>query len=407
MREAGKLDAEGFSQGGDEIAPNAAARHAGPLVAFAEAHPDAIGSKPIRDYITLQASNPYRQYRTRAMEAILRAVIEHRDGQWIGDLLPLLAAGVLAGGSPEFGDAVRAAICAQRDPASFGALEKQLRGAAAALRGTRSGGDLWGGHRHALSALAECKRIVFSEPAAALELIEEAQRLPYGYAGFGYAAQLRIAEATMICTGPTAPEIRPRLDDARRAANNVVDLILCATLRSRVDAIDALMSDPAFDVRSPADMEHSIHHVGARYEHRTLPDPCAPDQPQSLADVARMFELDLQHLGRANPSFTPDAMLPVGTLVRVPDAGFAPVLAAWISAVALADDKLFPDERIRIIQRLVPIALEDHASGDAVLARLVLALEPSSPLLGRIEAERRSCLERTVRTSLTSDEPVA
>ena len=75
----------------------------------------------------------------------------------------------------------------------------------------------------------------------------------------------------------------------------------------------------------------------------------------------------------ADRGWSGDQVLPSGAQVNVPDPGFAPLLAAWLSAQVLVDSALTDHERVKALQWLVPIAVRDVTCLDAVLARLVLA----------------------------------
>jgi len=59
--------------------------------------------------------------------------------------------------------------------------------------------------------------------------------------------------------------------------------------------------------------------------------------------------------------------------VNVPDAGFAPILAARFAAEVLGRRAELAGQAAELIARLVPVAANNATALDAVLARLVLA----------------------------------
>jgi hypothetical protein len=94
-----------------------------------------------------------------------------------------------------------------------------------------------------------------------------------------------------------------------------------------------------------------------------------------VADFRRLSP-DLDADAPLNPDQTP--------LVPVPDPEFAPLLAARCAAEVLVSEP-HRDERMRLIQRLIPIAAANPTTLDTVLARLLLAAHPVPvPILDRL-----------------------
>ena len=89
----------------------------------------------------------------------------------------------------------------------------------------------------------------------------------------------------------------------------------------------------------------------------------------------------------ARPAGSLDEVLQKNDEVCIPDPEFAPILAARFAAEAIAADGLPADARIRIIQRLVPIALSNPTAADTILGRLILLQDTAEhlpPILAEI-----------------------
>jgi len=75
--------------------------------------------------------------------------------------------------------------------------------------------------------------------------------------------------------------------------------------------------------------------------------------------------------------WTATQLLPAGAPVTIPDPEMLPLIAARLSAEVVADGKLSDEERVRLLQALVPVAAQNLTALDAVLARLLLVSSPA------------------------------
>jgi len=88
-----------------------------------------------------------------------------------------------------------------------------------------------------------------------------------------------------------------------------------------------------------------------------------------------------------NPRYTIGDVLPAGTPIRVPDPGFAPLLAVHLAARALADEAI-ADDRTALLRALVPIAAANPTTVDTVLSYLIVAADlQDAELVDEIVAE--------------------
>ena len=68
---------------------------------------------------------------------------------------------------------------------------------------------------------------------------------------------------------------------------------------------------------------------------------------------------------------------PWGEFVRVPDPEWTPMLAGFLAANVCRIVDVTPEQRIRLLIKLVPSAALSSTTLDAVLTRLLLVLNPS------------------------------
>ncbi len=377
------------------------------LVAFAELNPQ-VGDAKLRDYVALHSANAYRVYRNGSLWEILLAVARHKSQDWVRDMAKPILAAALAGAGREFGSAGPITVVGCRaavDPGARGLLEAMQTQALEALGGLareRGRGDSWGEHRRTLCALAEVRQLVLNEPAGALA--EKAFKIPTGYAGFQAPANLLVAETLAICGAPPGI-IDPVLRSVFGAAHNVQDLVFCARTVSRVHALVdiwwplALKGDtwlPAtMDrfIRDPQAMEFCAQHkVGETYAKRRVVNPTSRLPAwllaaRSLEALARAYQWRLPDWQRVNPEVgAPDADLPDGSTVRVPDPRWAPLLASFFASRVLAAKAFTPAEKVRFVSRLVPVAVTNRTALDTLLARLILAARPRPADLDDLDA---------------------
>ena len=379
--------------------------HAPVFVAFAQQDRD-LGTQRLHDYIALNAANAYRVYRNGSLWQILCAIARHRNLDWVREQAPPIVTAALAGGERDFTGALRLTLLTLRaaaEPAcaaSLNAEQERIAQAAGQLEPRRGRGDSWASYRRSLGAIAEARHLLLDQPVT--RWFELGQALPPGYAGFQAPACLAFAETLAIVGAPQAG-IDRALRDARVAAQNVQDLVFCTRTLSRVDALAVWWQDPpaapvalADVVRrftaGPRTAEFAARHVvGETYPDRHTVNPTSR-LPAWLLDartpraLALAYQWPLADFLALNPELEgPDTALADGTVVRVPDPRWSPLLASFLSSRVLLSPQFAPAERVGLILELVPRATSDRTALAPVLARLLLALRPTdAPLLDRL-----------------------
>jgi hypothetical protein len=120
----------------------------------------------------------------------------------------------------------------------------------------------------------------------------------------------------------------------------------------------------------------TLHVVGNTYEHRvpetTMPLP-ALRAARTLRDLAQVYDRPLSEFERLNQPTPPDLPLRNGEWVKVPDSGFAPLLAARLAAQVLTDSALPRPDRCRVIEMLALLTAANPTALDTLLSRLLLA----------------------------------
>jgi hypothetical protein len=379
--------------------------HAPRLVAYALGSPDP-GRRLLLEYIAFHAANGYPTYRNLSLWAILEQVIALPDAAYLREVLAALSTGALAGGSPEFTEAAAIALRARKassDPAERARFVKDATDAAQAidtLGPGRGSGDNLGVHKRRLGAYVEALSVALGAPEAET-LIRRALGTPYGFAGFQSPACLTLADSIRISASALGRSDLDRarseaLNQARLATHNVSDPTLCARTTARCNAIlerrwmarggapldlaevvDRFVEDP----RAPEFA--ALHFVGWPYQGR---NERPEDQPlpgwargaRSLEELAGLYDLPLDDFRRLNPEILDASAAPDdGLAVRVPDPAFSPLVAAHLSAELLVAGGPGAGEHRRRLQRLVPIVASHRTSLDAVLGRILLALDPT------------------------------
>jgi hypothetical protein len=376
------------------------------LVSFAADHPDP-GDEYVRAYVDYHTANTYYYYRNQAIIGLLSSVLEHPNLEWVKRILADLAAAALVGGRLEFDECTPMALLALKArlamPYAHADLAQRSAAAQSAARRLRRdrGGDEWSAHKRRLGAIAEAYSVALNSLSDAQKLLELAVALPFGRAGFQSPACLTLAESAFISDASTWHLVRQALQLARVAAHHVLDPTFCAQATSRWNAlVGEPWSEPFgpaahFDVESvahrfsmnPSATEFAACHIiGESYENRTnhppLRLPPAFLKANTLTDLAdRVYKCQLVDLARLNrhEDWEVDQPLPAGTIVRIPDPGLAPLLAARLSAMTLADPNIPPSRRTSIVQRMVPLATSNPTALDTVLGRLLLVALPQDP----------------------------
>lgn len=375
---------------GDEVSVRVAQQDAPSLVRFAIDQPDP-GLRLLQRYIELHATNPYREYRNASLWQILEAVLCIPDRRVALRLARSIVEKGLGGGTVEYREGLRLALEVRRFEAALpGARSlddkvKEAREAADRLESDRLISDQWGHHGRRLAALAEILARLSGDRVEAVALLDVAEQLPFGYAGFQAIASLAVAEANHVCEPGDAARVDALLEKALRSAHNVQDPAFCALITARVNGVTGIWRRRPQDLGDLA--ERFLAETGAAefssswrvpepFQHRDrqremirLPDSMV--QARSLEALAgTVFMIPVAELVRLNPGV--DVSQPLAQEVSVPDAATAPLVAALLSAWVLADDT-DPDVKVARIQRLVPVAAANATALDTVLMRLLLA----------------------------------
>jgi len=365
------------------------------LVAYAENN-KPHGDKYLRQYIAIHTSYNYVQYRNRSLLHLLAAALRASDRQWVQEMTVSLTVAALAGNALEFQEGLPSTLSTllvERDSTIVDWRRQLLIDESDKLAHERGEGDSWGFFRRRLGSKAQVYTVLLNAPNVANDLLERARSLPYGFAGFNAPASLFLAEATQICDPANSTLINRFLEAALNSAHNIQDVIFCARSTARVnamrerwwdsapsnisDVIQRLTSDPT------ASEFTALHRVGEEYKNREPPPQSAPFPAwffpgNTLDTLSAIHQRPVSEFLRVNrqQGWTATDTLPEGTAVNVPDPGFATQLAARFSAEVLRAPSLSPEERVRLIQQLVPLASLSPTALDTVCSRLILAAQP-------------------------------
>ena len=388
------------------------------LVSFAASYPG--GDRYLRQYIAIHSGYQYVQYRNRSLSFVLANVLRHPNPDWIRDIARDIATTALAGSSIEFREALPLTVLALKaatgealamgrlvelrqqavsdassalDQAAAANLNIMWDSRSAPMTGTgaaQNGDDSWGFKRRRLAVHAQIAACLQSDKASASELLFGASRLKRGFAGFQAPACIMLAEAMLVSDAHAYEQdaISSMLDSALRAAHNVQDASFCLRITSRCNALKGrwwgtpdLKQLITLLVDNPRDSQLcAVHRIGEEFEGRestSLPIPDEVRAAATLASLASIFHSALVDFQRVNPGVDPGETLPKGTLVNVPDPGFATWIAAHLSAELLSNQTLTYSERLSLLQLLVPIASPNPTLLDTVLSRLLLVVRPS------------------------------
>ena len=390
---------------GDEAPAYLAELDGPPLVAYAAAQP-AEGDAAFRRYLAIHAGNAYAYYRNRSLWALLEPLLRHPEPAWTRAILQeILVAALSPGDRTAFREGLPLAVAAARARAEGGARSLRVlrertdaaREAARQIDPLRGGGDPWAHHLRRLGALAEVHALLLDDHAAAEDLVAQMMGLPFGFAGFRYRACLEAADAAFLAGRAGSEMAEGAMVEAWTSAHNIQDFAFCARAAARVNALAALgwpgcAAALRFAEAPDAPELAAWHRVGEDFALRAqtstkMEIPGWARVAATPALLAELHRVSVDELLAANPGsagWTADTVLPPGTRVNVPDPGFIPMVAARLAAGALADAAATPDGRTRAIMRLVPHALPDPQSLDAVLYRLVIAARPAGAELKRI-----------------------
>lgn len=411
QREA--MASELISQIGGTLAPRPGAQTSdylggidGPyLVGFAIEYPEE-GKSALEEYIDLLAANGYVFYRNRSLWALLYFIVQHPEQAFVKAFSRRICEAALAGshiGFEEYMEIAQTALQQERGQAPARFDERLAAGLAEAEKFNeplRGKGDIWGQNKRRLGALAESLFLVFGDAPKAGNLVAEALELQFGFAGYEAPACLALAESSYIVNRDASDLIHAALQRSKQAAHCVQDPLFCARTSSRCNAmeiywrkqLDAAMSASDLSktierfVQNPLAAEFSaIHIVGEDYPERQPPPfhleiPDWARQARSLEELGRVYEVNLTAMLNANrePSWASDHQLPMGSEVRIPDPEMVQLMATWLSVLALVTPGLNNNERVRLVQSMIPVVVENPVAVDTVLARLLLLVRPEN-----------------------------
>jgi hypothetical protein len=253
--------------------------------------------------------------------------------------------------------------------------------------------DSLGIYKRQLATLAQVYSGILDELDTAVLTLSLAmdERLS-GFAGFQAPAYFMLAEAIYICNGGYHSDIDRCLARAQTAAHNIQDARFCTKITSRSNAMKLRWWDSSkkLDVvaivnricQNPVTSEFAaLHIVGEDYAERVsgankLPLPELFTSANTLDAIAQIYQKSIVELQRLNDEWDAHEPLPKGTQVNIPDVGFANLLSARLSAESLVSPKLSSNDRVKLIQSLVPLAVLNPTVLDTVLSRLLIAAHP-------------------------------
>ncbi len=385
-----------------DSAPKYLAEMDGPLLLAFAAHHPPDQCQCVQEYVSMHAANHYAYYRNRSLAALLKCFVQHQSQEWVRDMMEDLVAGALAGSPIAFRESLGFALIGLRGKAGQHSASSRLDAMAAHveqqcanLSPMRGEGDSWSYHLRRLVALAETFFMARGDFKRAQALLNLALQIPYGFAGFRSKAMLTVADALRICEPANTANLQRAMQMALISAHNVQDHRFCLADTARVNAMQHHWSPTGggnWDLKSmvqtlasePDTPAHSaVHVVGEQFRHRSgnqkLPIPPTFWSANTLAAIAEIHGCAVGELVRLNreKGWTATQLLPAGAPVNIPDPEMLPLIAARLSAEVVADGKLSRDQRVRLLQALVPVAAQNLTALDAVLARLLLVSSPA------------------------------
>ena len=288
------------------------------LVALAAKRPE-VGDPLLERYIELHGAYGYKQYRDASLWRLIPPILAHSDPAWVRQALSRVGAALMAPSRGAFldglqvstltakaliGDAAAAATVAElrRDALTTAAALPAGSGTASASYGGPEKGDAWAKHRRRLAALAESSARLGAEPATGRALIDAANRIHGGFAGFTAHAFLTLAEAAWIAGADGEPLdwVRWSLEYATNAAHNIRDPVYCPRVTARVAAMRTQWwpgPDPAQLATTVADFQADplgarfspLHVVGESFTRRTGCGSAEGDTQCEDAESARGY----------------------------------------------------------------------------------------------------------------------
>jgi NB-ARC domain len=369
----------------------------GPYLAAYAAQNPAKGAATLDRYLSVYTNYSYPEYRYSTLWILLGYMIQlprPDGGRWVRDWLVRILGSALGGGSVEFEQGLPIAVTALRAQVDQGARKSLIEEAQQLIDKAmrikpgrdRAGSDIWAHHKRLMLNNAQALGWLLGEKALAGQVLREALSLAdSGFAGYQAQACLALADAIEICKegDPTVvADIEQALEWAQRGAHNVQDPTFCARMTSRVNSIRKFWQQ-GFDIdlreRWLGEGGHSelapLHRVGHQYTGRNADALKFPDwalNDKTFDGLQRLYQRSKADFLRLNGG---DRPLHEGDEIAVPDPGFAPHVAARLSAeiLAQAGNTSLSPERLQMLRSLVRRAVLSPTTLDAVLTRLVLA----------------------------------
>ncbi len=399
------------------------AQNDGPALVRYAVEDQKRGWEKFAQYLRILSANQYTSYRNLALWFMLDAVLRHPDANWTLRAVREIVGVVFKKPSMAFREGLPVSVLAlsagqEEDKAlqakAFQELDHRRQVAlveAAELDEMRRHSDRWGEHKRRLCALAQAfsrlpsiaplrqsfQGIVWAQTNddAVDELLRWAINIPRGFAGFLYSAWFTVAETILICHREGRFSPLDALNNALDTAFHIQDVYFCSRATAHVrtmleqwwpvpsgkdltELVQRFTTDPSAAEFAP------IYAIGEQFGNRQLESNLLPIPPNfSKANTLNELQLALQlprdQLLALNPEYNPSTVLELPTYVRLPDPGFAPLLAARLAAEVTARTELLPEDKQVLIQKLVPIAATDRTVLDTVLASLALAAEIDEP----------------------------
>lgn len=357
------------------------------------------GTALVDDYIQAHASYNYIEYRNRSLWIVLRAILlYHPDQDWVKERIRKVLLAVLAGGGVDFCELLPLTLELIKEQNKNGNLQLAIKEwsslafkAVNKLRARRNGSDTWGIHKRRLTGLMELYTLLLDDSLEANSVLKRIRNLPYGFAGYQAPAYLRLADALFAC-GMNLPDLSKEfLEEALQSAHHIQDYHFCARITARCNALKRwhISSLKGLDlsqiivrfVKSPSDGEFStVHLIHEDYQYRDKSDPDIlpifyATRAETLDQLTEVFQISAVDFRRLNPQYGLTQIIEDQSLIRVPDPGFAPLLAVHLGARVIGD-KTLENERGEILRSLVPIAANNPTALDTLLSYLLIASQP-------------------------------
>jgi hypothetical protein len=376
------------------------------LVAFAKRDP-LLNTQFLERYIEIHAANRYRYYRNRSLWALLKSVLAYPEASWVRSILQKIVTAALTVTRIDFEEFLPLTVLGLK--ARFGDLaaadklemfkQRLIQEAAGLGAGASTGapepgnrpGDSWSHYQRRACALAEVYALNLDRPSDAASLLDLARQLPKGFAGFRTFSALNLAESTELVSPGDRKGIDAALESAQAASHRIQDYPFCLRATAMVNAIRMRWWKPDLDLEKVVEDFSShplaenfcvVHQVLEEFSFRSsdplfqsLPIPASVLNAQTLGQIAEAYRRQPEQLVSVNPALRIDQTLSRSNkdTVNVPEPDFTPILAARLSAAALAAPGLTDERRSALIQRLVPLAITNRTALDTVLARLLLS----------------------------------